>query len=140
MKIGELAGAAGVSVQTIRYYERRKLLPPPTRLGSGYREYQAETVRAVLAIKQLKAAGFTLREVRDFLSLVTLQPHNPADTRALVEAKLCKMDEQIDRLQTLRQELSDRLATCKCCNPPTATTAGGVHRRRRVLTRERIYA
>ena len=130
MKIGQLAEAAGVSVQSIRYYERRRLLPPPSRLRSGYREYQADSVKAVLTIKQLQAAGFTLREVQAFMSLLTRQPHDPAGTRALVEAKLCQMGEQISRLETLRQELTDRLATCKCCNPlGTSITLNSLQRR-----------
>lgn len=130
MKIGQLAVAASVSVQTIRYYERRGLLPPPSRYTSGYREYEAESVKAVLSIKQLQAAGFTLREVQAFLSLLTQQPHDPADTRALVEAKLNQMGEQISRLETLRQELRERLATCKCCNPPGTALARNGQRRR----------
>src|SRR5882672_7845240 len=53
MKVGELAEATGVSVQTIRFYERRGLLPTPRRLQSGYRDYPAETVRTVLRLKPI---------------------------------------------------------------------------------------
>ena len=63
MKVGQLAGAAGVSVQTIRFYERRGLLPVPPRLSSGYRDYPAEAVRTVLLIRQMQGLGFTLREL-----------------------------------------------------------------------------
>src|SRR5262245_6260838 len=88
MKVGQLAEAAGVSVQTIRFYERRGLSPTPRRLQSAYRDYPAETVRTVRLIKQMQEVGFTLRELSHFLQLLEAQPHNPAERRAYVEAKL----------------------------------------------------
>ncbi|MEP7341529.1 MAG: MerR family transcriptional regulator, partial [Acidobacteriota bacterium] len=88
MKVGQLAGAAGVSVQTIRFYERRGLLPVLPRLPSGYRDYPAEAVRTVLLIRQMQGLGFTLRELEHFIRLLESQPHNPAERRKCVEAKL----------------------------------------------------
>jgi DNA-binding transcriptional MerR regulator len=116
MKVGQLAGAAGVSVQTIRFYERRGLLPVPPRLSSGYRDYPAEAVRTVLLIRQMQGLGFTLRELEHFIRLLESQPHNPAERRKCVEAKLSGIDEQIRRLQTVRDDLAARLLTCECCN------------------------
>ena len=118
MKVGQLAEAAGVSVQTIRFYERRGLLPVPPRLSSGYRDYPAEALRTVHLIKQMQGLGFTLRELEHFIRLLESQPHNPAERRECVEAKLRSIDEQIRRLQTVRDELSARLLTCECCNAP----------------------
>lgn len=123
MKVGQLAEATGVSVQTIRFYERRGLLPTPRRLQSGYRDYPAETVRTVRLIKQMQEVGFTLREMGHFLQLLETQPHNPAERRAYAEAKLCNMDAQIERLHTMREELSRRLLTCECCNAPHVNAA-----------------
>jgi DNA-binding transcriptional MerR regulator len=131
MKIGQLAAAVGVSVQTIRYYESRRLLPSPSRLGSGYRDYPKETIGIVLAIKELQAVGFTLREVKAFLQLLTGQPHDPANTRKLVESKLHDMGEQIKRLETMREQLSNRLATCSCCNHAAAVRAPVLGARRK---------
>jgi DNA-binding transcriptional MerR regulator len=88
MKVGQLAAAAGASVQTIHYYERRKLLPAAQRLPSGYRDYPAESVRIVQLIKRMQEFGFTLRELGHFVRLLETQPHNPAERRACVEAKL----------------------------------------------------
>lgn len=121
MKVGQLAAAAGVSVQTMHYYERRKLLPTARRLPSGYRDYPAETVRTVQLIKRMQDLGFTLRELGRFIRLLETQPHNPAERRACVEAKLSSIDKQIERLHVMRDELSRRLLTCECCNALPST-------------------
>ncbi len=117
MRAGQLADAAGVSVQTIRFYERRGLIPPPPRLSSGYRDYPAEMVSKVQLIKQMQGLGFTLRELERFIRLLETEPENPAERRKCVDAKLRSLDDQILRLQAMRDELSARALTCKCCNP-----------------------
>jgi DNA-binding transcriptional MerR regulator len=130
MKIGQLAAAAGVSVQTVRYYENRKLLPTPARLSSGYRDYPMEIVDTIRAVKELQVVGFTLKEIKAFLQLLTGQPHNPANTRKLAESKLHDMGEQIKRLEKMRDVLSERLATCTCCNQsPGASVSIGKRQR-----------
>jgi DNA-binding transcriptional MerR regulator len=118
MRAGQLADAAGVSVQTIRFYERRGLIPAPPRLSSGYRDYPAEMVSKVLLIKQMQGLGFTLRELERFIRLLESDPDNPAERRKCVEAKLRSIDDQIQRLQAMRDELSVRALTCQCCNTP----------------------
>jgi DNA-binding transcriptional MerR regulator len=119
MKVGQVAKAAGVSIQTIRFYERRGLLPVPIRLSSGYRDYPDRSVSTVLLIKQMQELGFTLRELSRFIHLLETEPHNPVERRACVEAKLTSIDEQIERLRSMRRQLSARLAVCECCNAPT---------------------
>ncbi|HKQ76883.1 MAG TPA: MerR family DNA-binding transcriptional regulator [Blastocatellia bacterium] len=116
MRAGELADAVGVSVQTIHFYERRGLIPAPPRLSSGYRDYPTEMVSKVLFIKQMQELGFTLRELERFIRLLESEPDNPAERRKCVEAKLSGIDDQIRRLQAMRDELSARALTCKCCN------------------------
>ena len=69
MQIGELARAVGVNIQTIRFYEREKLLPPPPRTASGYRDYSQRDLDRVLFIKRNHQIGFTLTEVRQLLDL-----------------------------------------------------------------------
>jgi DNA-binding transcriptional MerR regulator len=118
MKVGELAEAAGVSVQTIRFYERRGLLPAPRRLQSGYRDYPAEAVRTVHSIKRMQELGFTLRELGRFLRSLEADPHNTPERRAFAEAKLRDIDAQIERLCAIREELGSRLLACECCNAP----------------------
>ena len=67
MRVGEVAERAGVNVETLRYYERRGLLPAPERTPSGHRRYDDETVRFVRAIKEAQAVGFTLAEIAEYL-------------------------------------------------------------------------
>src|SRR5215472_1255988 len=69
LKIGEVAERGGVSIQTIRYYEREGLLPEPPRLASGYRMFPETTVHRVRFIKRAQELGFSLAEIRDLLSL-----------------------------------------------------------------------
>lgn len=65
MRIGELARAAGVHVQTIRFYERRRLIAAPSRSVAGYRDYTTDTVQLVRFIKRLQARGYALNEIRE---------------------------------------------------------------------------
>ena len=69
LRIGEVAHAAGVNVQTLRYYERQGLLPIPHRTPSGYRMYGAQTVDTLRAIKRSQALGFTLRDIRQLMAI-----------------------------------------------------------------------
>jgi DNA-binding transcriptional MerR regulator len=126
MRIGQVALAAGVSAQALRFYERRGLLPPPQRLSSGYREYPAEIVQTVVLIKQMQGLGFTLRELTHFIRLLESQPHNPAERRECVEAKLQNIEGQIRRLRAMHKELSTRLLTCECCNAPAQSPSARV--------------
>ncbi len=65
-----------------------------------------------------------LRELGHFIHLLETEPHNPVERRACVEAKLGSIDEQVERLRTIREQLSARLAVCECCNAPTVSTRG----------------
>lgn len=67
MQIGELAKQAGVCIQTIRFYERRKLLPEPARTESGYRQYRPDELKGLQFVRQTKALGFSLDEIRDII-------------------------------------------------------------------------
>src|SRR5574337_579822 len=69
--IGAVARRAGVGIDTIRYYERENLLPPPRRRASGYRDYGPDVVERLRFIRRAKALGFTLEEIRELLALST---------------------------------------------------------------------
>ncbi len=66
---GKVAKHAGVNTETLRYYEREGLIDIPPRTASGYRVYPADTVTRIRFIRRAKALGFTLREIRELLSL-----------------------------------------------------------------------
>lgn len=69
LRTGELARQAGVNVETLRFYERKGLLPAPPRRASGYREYPAEAVGLVRFIRRAKELGFSLREIKELLNI-----------------------------------------------------------------------
>jgi DNA-binding transcriptional MerR regulator len=69
LTIGQVAKGAGVGVETVRFYEREGLVPAPKRRPSGYRQYPADTVRRIRFVQAAKDLGFTLKEIRELLSL-----------------------------------------------------------------------
>ena len=87
MRMGEVARQAGVNIQTLRYYERRGLLPEPERGTSGYRAYDPDTVRLVRFIKRAQELGFTLREIDDLIEL-RQSPRRGTEVRAVAFAKV----------------------------------------------------
>jgi DNA-binding transcriptional MerR regulator len=96
MRIGEAAQRAGVNVETLRYYERRGLLPEPDRGIGGHREYGEETVRFVSAVKQAQALGFSLGEIEDFVRLARRDPAGaPELVRRRLEEKLGQVEGEI---------------------------------------------
>ncbi|MBN9657153.1 MAG: MerR family DNA-binding protein [Acidobacteria bacterium] len=117
LKIGELAERGGVNLQTIRYYEREKLLPEPPRLASGYRMFPESTVRRVHFIKRAQDLGFTLAEIKELLSLRIDLTRDRADVRALAEAKIPDIEEKIRTLTQMKQVLTDLTERCSGCGP-----------------------
>ncbi|MFG1792628.1 MerR family transcriptional regulator [Nocardia sp. NPDC049149] len=137
LRTGEVAAAAGVNVQTLRYYERRGLLRDPGRSLGGHRLYPAETVTTLRIIKAAQRLGFTLDEVAKLLADNNFRSdHDGLHARA--GAKLAEVDAKIAELSTVRDALRaalaagcDDLLTCSeipnCPLPfgdPDASTAG----------------
>src|SRR5881397_1709814 len=113
MRVGEVAERAGVNVETLRYYERRGLLPLPERLPSGHRRYDEETVRFLRAIKEAQSVGFTLAEIGDFLRTAR-RSGSPSEThRIRMAAKIDEIDGRIAGLRRMREELA-RVVGCAC--------------------------
>jgi MerR family mercuric resistance operon transcriptional regulator len=112
LTIGELASQAQVNIETLRYYERRGLLPAPPRSESNYRLYPDETVKVVRFIKRSQELGFSLREIEELLSLRTVSEAQCADVRRLAEAKIDDIDCKISALQGIRAALMELLAGC----------------------------
>jgi DNA-binding transcriptional MerR regulator len=103
VRIGELAEHAGVNVETLRYYERRGLLPEPVRSPGGHREYGEDAVRFVRAVKEAQTLGFTLAEIEEYMTLARRSPSAAADTsRERLEGKLAELDERLAALRTMR--------------------------------------
>ena len=117
MRIGEVAAAAAVNVQTLRYYERVGLLPQPARRSSGYRAYGADSVRRVRFIKRAQDLGFTLGEIADLLALreQSLTACEQVETRA--SAALRRIDAKVRDLESMRDALSEYVTTCQSRRP-----------------------
>ena len=105
LKIGELAEHAEVNLQTIRYYERERLLPEPPRLSSGYRLYPDTAVRRVRFIKRAQEIGFSLAEIRELLSL-RVDPRRKSDeVRTLAQTKIANIEGKIRTLKAMKTAL-----------------------------------
>jgi len=111
-RIGAIARAADVHIQTLRYYERRGILPAPRRSPSGYREYSPDAVQAIRFIKRAQDLGFTLREVQELLRLRGSRTSGRSRARAAAAAKLREVDAKIAELRTLRRALEVLLNSC----------------------------
>jgi len=109
LSIGKLADAAGVGVETVRFYQRRGLLRTPSRDG-GTRRYDAEDVRRLRFVRQAQAAGFTLEEIG---TLMALDAQDDRDrVHAMAEARIAALDHRIAELTRARQSLALLAGRC----------------------------
>ena len=121
MRIGEVAQRAGVNLQTLRYYERRGLLPDPRHRLSRYRDYDDTAVQLVRFIKEAQELGFTLKEVGELIELRNHRTRSRGDVRALAAAKVEQIKNRLDRLTAMKRGLEDLIAACRtsdgspCC-------------------------
>src|SRR6478672_6472111 len=113
MRVGEAAARAGVNIETLRYYERRGLLPEPDREPSGHRRYDEESVRFLRAIKEAQALGFTLSEIADVLKAMRRSGTPSEALRVRMAAKIDEIDGRIAGLRRMREELA-RVVGCAC--------------------------
>ena len=113
LRIGAVARTAGVNVQTLRYYERRRLLRAPQRELNGYRYYDSDSVRLVRFIKRAQALGFSLREVQALLRLRDTRGVPCAHVRERAEKKLMEIIAKERQLAAMRRALEKLVATCR---------------------------
>ena len=113
MQIGKLAKEIGVTVQTVRFYERRGLMPQPPRRESGYRNYGESDLRRLQFIRQAKALGFSLGEIREILRTRERGQCPCTDVSKMAERHLAAAEAEIARLQRFRRELRQALITWK---------------------------
>jgi MerR family mercuric resistance operon transcriptional regulator len=143
LRSGQVAAAAGVNLQTLRYYERRGLLAEPDRTLGGHRLYPAGTVTVLQVIKAAQRLGFTLEEVAGLLEAGGHRHGRRPDAslRARAEAKLAEVEAKITDLQVIAGTLHaaidagcDDLVACAgepCCPIPFGTLVQGAPLRSR---------
>ena len=112
MKIGEVARAAGIGIDAVRFYERQGLIGEPARRPSGYREYTPDVVVSLRFIRQAKELGFSLKEIAELLRLEASSGATAADVRVRAEAKLEDLEERIRALQRMRRALRKLVESC----------------------------
>jgi MerR family mercuric resistance operon transcriptional regulator len=109
-KISGLAKAAGVGVETVRYYQRRGLLPEPARPHGEVRRYGEEDVKRLKFIRSAQAAGFTLNEIGELIALDASDDR--ARVRELAEARVEAIDGKIEELREARDALAGLASDC----------------------------
>jgi MerR family mercuric resistance operon transcriptional regulator len=123
MTIAAAAQAAGVGVETIRFYERRGLIKqPPKPNGGGFRVYSTDTIARIRFIRQAQELGFSLRQIDELLNLRADPRADAASVRARAAAKLDEVDAKIRHLRKIRRALNTLIAACPgkgalgCCS------------------------
>lgn len=111
LRIGEVATRSGVSIDTVRYYERRELLPVAPRTAGGYRVFTLETVHRVLFIKQAQDLGFSLDEISTLLT--TNGTSDCLRVHDLLDSKLKELDGRMKAMREFREKLKHYVAECE---------------------------
>lgn len=110
---GEVADQADVTVQTVRYYERRGLLPEPPRSSGGFRQYSPDDVDRIRFIKRAQDLGFTLEEANELLDLRVTPDADRADVRAVAQDKIDEVEAKIQALRRIRDSLDELVEACE---------------------------
>jgi MerR family mercuric resistance operon transcriptional regulator len=113
LTIGRLADAAGVNIETVRYYERRGLLDEPPRSPAGYRQYSDADLWRLRFIGRAKRLGFTLAQIAEIMS----PPESAGAVLAAARAKIAAVDEERHRLADLHGRLEQLVALCEDGDP-----------------------
>jgi len=112
MKIGELAKASDTAVETIRYYEREGLLPPPARTESNYRSYEEEHRARLRFIRRARSLDMSLDEVRVLLRFKDSPHENCGDVNQVLDEHIGHVSQRIGELRALEKELKELRAEC----------------------------
>ncbi|MHB8252561.1 MAG: MerR family DNA-binding protein [Acidiferrobacter sp.] len=111
--IGQLAKSAGISVEAVRFYERRGLIEQPPKPYSGIRHYPQQTCKRIQFIKHAQSLGFTLQEVREMLVLRADDPATCGEVQRLAEDKLTLLRTKMDALRFMESVLQTLVTDCR---------------------------
>jgi len=111
--IGKVAKQAGVGIETIRFYERTGLIAEPPRRESGYRQYPSNAVDRLRFIKRAKELGFSLKEIKELVTLSTVPRTTCGQMRKRAETKVEDIEDKIRGLQQMKRTLKKLIASCE---------------------------
>ncbi len=112
MRIGELGAAAGVDIETIRYYEKVGLLPDPARSANGYRAYGSAHLERLAFIRHCRALDIPLADVKRLLEFVAHPDANCGDIDRLIDAQLVRVQARLKSMQALERQLASLRGRC----------------------------
>ncbi len=115
-KTGELVALAEIGKETLRFYEKKGLLPKPSRTAGGYRIYTEKDLRRLLFIKNAKKLGLSLKEIGELLAIADGELVDCAEVRHIAQKRLDIINEQIDNLGKLKTILIDLINQCSKTN------------------------
>lgn len=117
LTIGQLAEMAQVNVETVRYYERRGLMPEPPPRETGYRQYSEDDLARIHFIKRAKELGFSLKEILELLSLRVDPDTTCDDVKRRTQVKIADIEEKVRILQRMWRALTKLVASCRRQEP-----------------------
>ncbi|SRR5712692_7434262 len=117
LRSGELAKAAAVNLETIRFYERQNLLPKPPRTAAGHRVFPAAAVQRVRFIRRAQTLGFSLKEIKELLALSVARGTNCETVRERAEKKIGDIEQKTAALETMRNALRKLADSCRGRGP-----------------------
>jgi MerR family copper efflux transcriptional regulator len=117
LTIGQVARKAGFGIETVRFYERNGLIDEPPRKASGYRQYPESVISRLQFIKRAKELGFSLREIKELLSLRVDPTTTCSDIRERAEAKIADIEGKIQSLERMKDVLTGLTASCGGVGP-----------------------
>ena len=112
LTIGRLAKQARVNRETVRYYERRRLLQRPSRSAAGYRVFSDDAVKRLRFIRHAKMLGFSLEEIKDLLALRIHSIDTCERVRERTQTKIADIEGKIETLQRMKDSLSELITAC----------------------------
>lgn len=125
MRIGELARTSGVEVETIRYYEKAGLLPPPSRQANGYRDYGERHVERLAFIRHCRVLDMPLVDVKRLLDFEAHPEADCGDINRLIDEQLDRVRERLNNMRALERQLSTLRS--RCTENRTAGECGILH-------------
>ncbi|MFC4324252.1 MerR family transcriptional regulator [Litchfieldia salsa] len=119
LTISKVAKQSNINLETVRYYEKRGLIPEPPRSESGYRIYSTDIVDRIKFIKRAQELGFTLNEIEELL-LISEGGHNALTVKNFTTEKIKEVNEKINDLIQIKNTLEDLLRDCPADGTPTS--------------------